>query len=129
MRLAPEYSSLTLVGSLSSVSVQKISEMNTPEVQFEAEAVRLASLSARERDVSTLVTQGLTNKQIGERLSIGPTAVRSHLDTIFRKLQLTSRFELIIICYRHGLVVPPSSTHSRAASALGDPTRDPGSDC
>jgi DNA-binding NarL/FixJ family response regulator len=80
----------------------------TPQSQqLKAEAVRLASLTQREDDVSLLVAQGLTNKQIGEQLFISPTTVRHHLSAIFRKLKISSRFQLIALYYRHELVVVP----------------------
>jgi DNA-binding NarL/FixJ family response regulator len=77
-----------------------------PAEQFEAEAARLSSLTFRERDVSILVSEGLSNKQIGEQLFISAVTVRHHLTSIFRKLDFASRFELIVLCYRHRLVVP-----------------------
>ena len=87
--------------------------LRTPLVQFEAEAKRLKALSAREREVSILVAEGLTNKQIGQRLFISPTTVRHHLTSVFNKLGISNRFELIVICYRHQIVVPP---------VVGDPS-------
>jgi DNA-binding NarL/FixJ family response regulator len=80
--------------------------------QFESEGHRLESLTVRERDVSILVAEGLTNRQIGERLAISTTTVRHHLTSVFGKLEIASRFELIVLCYRHRFVVPPAFTSS-----------------
>jgi DNA-binding NarL/FixJ family response regulator len=91
-----------------------------PREQFEAEARGLGALTFRERDVSILVAEGLTNRQIGERLSISTTTVRHHLSSVFGKLQIANRFELIVLCYRHRLVVPPSFS-----AASGELTRVP----
>lgn len=77
-----------------------------PLEQFESEAARLAELTFRERDVSILVAEGLSNKQIGDELFISAVTVRHHLSSVFRKVDISSRFELIVLCYRHGLVVP-----------------------
>ena len=48
-------------------------------------------LSARERGILLLVTQGLSNKEIARRLCIGPETVKSHLKRIFFKLAVRSR--------------------------------------
>ena len=80
---------------------------------FDAETARFASLSPRERQVSILVAEGLTNKQIGKRLSIKPITVRHHLTSIFNKMEIHSRFELIVLCYRHEIVVPPAAASTR----------------
>lgn len=53
-----------------------------------------ASLSPKEHEVIDLVTEGLSNPQIGERLFISRRTVESHLSHIFRKLDLTNRTQL-----------------------------------
>ena len=52
-----------------------------------------ASLSARERGILQLVTQGLSNKEIARRLCIGPETVKSHLKSVFWKLTVRTRAE------------------------------------
>jgi DNA-binding NarL/FixJ family response regulator len=68
-----------------------------------AEERRISALTERERTVIALVGQGLKNKQIGERLAISETTVRHHLSSIFDKLGVESRLELMIFAHRHGL--------------------------
>lgn len=53
------------------------------------------NLTPRERQVAKLVAEGLTNKSIGQCLYIGERTVQSHLSSIFRKLGLTRRAELV----------------------------------
>jgi DNA-binding NarL/FixJ family response regulator len=67
------------------------------------EQVKIERLTRREREVITLVLEGLQNKQIAERLVISETTVSHHLTSIFAKLELASRFDLIIYAYRHGI--------------------------
>jgi DNA-binding CsgD family transcriptional regulator len=54
----------------------------------------LPDLSDREREVLVLIAQGLTDKDIGERLVISTNTVRSHLDRIKGKTGLRRRSEL-----------------------------------
>ena len=71
------------------------------------QAVKIATLTQREREVIDLVCQGLKNKQIAERLYISDTTVRHHLTSIFSKLEVSDRLELVIYSYRYGLAQPP----------------------
>jgi two-component system, NarL family, nitrate/nitrite response regulator NarL len=61
------------------------------------------ALTRRERDIIGIVAQGLKNRQIAEQLSISEITVRHHLTSIFDKLAVADRFELIIYAYKHGL--------------------------
>jgi DNA-binding NarL/FixJ family response regulator len=70
------------------------------------EEERIAALTKREREVITLVGEGLRNKQIAERLYISEATVRHHLTAIFAKLDVADRFELVIYAYRYGLAKP-----------------------
>jgi DNA-binding NarL/FixJ family response regulator len=65
-------------------------------------ADRMATLTEREREVLVLVNQGLKNKRISDRLSITETTVRHHLTSIFAKLGVESRLELVLFSQRHG---------------------------
>ena len=74
----------------------------------EAEKAKIATLTEREREVIEQVCRGLKNKQIAERLFISDTTVRHHLTSIFSKLDVSDRLELVIYAYRHGLDKPPN---------------------
>ncbi len=76
--------------------------------QVSAEATNIAKLTEREREVITLVGEGLRNKHIAARLYISEATVRHHLTAIFAKLGLADRFELAIYAYQHGLAQPPA---------------------
>ena len=71
------------------------------------EATKIASLTPREREVVALVSEGLKNKLIGERLYISETTVTHHLSSVFSKLEVSDRLELIIYAFRHGLAKMP----------------------
>ncbi len=70
------------------------------------EAAKLATLTEREREVIHLVSEGLKNKRIAERLFISETTIRHHLTSIFSKLGVADRLELVIYAYRYSLAKP-----------------------
>lgn len=57
-------------------------------------------LTRRERQIIELVGLGLKNRKIGERLFISETTVRHHLTSIFSKLSVSSRLELVRYAHR-----------------------------
>lgn len=67
--------------------------------------VKIDQLSNREREVFNLSTQGLSVKEISERLHLSEATVKSHVSKILTKLELTSRIQLIAYAYRNNLVV------------------------
>lgn len=82
-----------------------LSEMsrNGKGVKMTSEPGHAETITKRERDIIRIVAQGLKNKQIAEQLSISEITVRHHLTSIFDKLAVADRFELIIYAYKHGL--------------------------
>lgn len=71
--------------------------------QEDPEAHRIAALTEREREVVVLIGEGLQNRSIAHELSITETTVRHHLTSIFAKLGVTNRLELVIYAYRNHL--------------------------
>ena len=62
------------------------------------------ALTGRELDVLALLARGKSNKEIGSHLYISETTVKSHLRSIFAKLNVLSRTEAILAASRRGLV-------------------------
>ena len=83
-----------------------IQELSKPPV-VDPELTKIESLTDREREVIALVGEGLKNKQVGERLFISETTVTHHLSSVFSKLEVSDRLELIIYAFRHGLAKMP----------------------
>lgn len=66
------------------------------------DAVALAqTLSPRETVIVKMVAEGLRNKEIATRLSIGEGTVKTHLHTIYRKLGVEGRVELAMYAVEH----------------------------
>jgi len=69
---------------------------------------RISNLTERELDIIALVGEGRRNKAIGERLFISEKTVRHYMTSIFTKLEVRDRLELMIYAYQHGLARLPS---------------------
>jgi len=63
----------------------------------------IAQLSSRERQVIKQIGQGLKNYQIAKQLSLSETTVRHHLTSIYGKLGVSDRLELLVFAHRYGL--------------------------
>lgn len=77
----------------------------SPEVNPETE--KIASLSAREREVIEMIAKGCKNQNIGEALFISEPTVRRHLGSIYEKLKVADRLELLVYAIEHGIVIMP----------------------
>jgi DNA-binding NarL/FixJ family response regulator len=62
------------------------------------------TLTERERDVLTALVKGRSNKEISANLHISEDTVKSHLKTLFAKLQVRDRTEAAVAAIRHGIV-------------------------
>lgn len=78
--------------------------LKTP--QLDHDETKIATLTEREREVIALIGEGLKNKQIAQRLFISEGTVRNYLTTIFSKLEVTDRYDLMMFAYRHKLATP-----------------------
>jgi two-component system, NarL family, nitrate/nitrite response regulator NarL len=82
------------------------------------EKFKIASLTKRELEVIGLLCEGRKNKQIAERLFIAECTVRHHLTSIFDKLGLADRLELLIYAHQQGIAKTPAAADvARAALA------------
>jgi two-component system, NarL family, nitrate/nitrite response regulator NarL len=68
---------------------------------------KIASLTERERQVVTLIAEGLKNKQIADRLFISQTTVTHHLSSIYAKLGVSDRLELVVYAFANKLAKMP----------------------
>jgi class 3 adenylate cyclase/DNA-binding CsgD family transcriptional regulator/tetratricopeptide (TPR) repeat protein len=85
-------------------------------------------LSRREFDVAGRYAEGKSYRAIAEELGIAPATVRTHLNTIYRKLEITNKFELARFLDRHSThdqegQVAASDLLPQAARPLSEPAR------
>ena len=62
-------------------------------------------LTDRERDVLTLLIQGMSNKEIGKQLHRSPFTVRHHVSQLIKKLDASNRAEVAAIAVERGLIL------------------------
>lgn len=62
------------------------------------------SLTQREREVLDLLTEGLSNIQIGSRLHLSPRTIEKHVSSLFRKTLSNNRAELVRFAMEHHLI-------------------------
>ncbi|MEO6688032.1 MAG: response regulator transcription factor [Dokdonella sp.] len=67
----------------------------------------LESLSTREREVLTLMAEGLSNMQIAERLGIGEKTVKTHVSNVLSKLNVNDRTQAAVYAWKSGLKQRP----------------------
>ncbi len=88
-----------------SLEMKRLTEEYMVKIQPEAAPEPLPLTPAEER-VFWEVAQGLTNKQISDRLFISPRTVQTHLSKIMRKLNLENRSQLVRYAFEHGYQAP-----------------------
>ena len=76
-----------------------------PEPEAPASAL-LDELTAREREVVTLVARGLSNRQIAEQLVVSVATAKTHVSRSMVKLHVRDRAQLVVLAYESGLVRP-----------------------
>ncbi len=85
------------VGQLPLVDAGRFADNPAPSVVGEG-------LSHREQEVLQLLDRDLTNDAIAQTLVISPYTVKRHLENIFRKLEVSSRYEAVRAAHRSGLL-------------------------
>jgi len=79
------------------------------EVSRPASRAPGGELSARELSVLTLISEGLSNLEIGERLMIAEETVKTHVRRILGKLDAKNRAHAVALAFRRGLIAAPVS--------------------
>jgi DNA-binding NarL/FixJ family response regulator len=90
---------------------RRVSQQALEHPAGEYPAGESAVLTARERDVLSLVAEGATNQEIAETLHVSVHTVKSHMRKILAKLHLDRRHEAASYALREGLI-SPSDRHS-----------------
>lgn len=75
-----------------------------------AERRHIEPLTSRELEVLRALSEGLSTREICERMFIAPNTLRTHVQNITGKLHVHSKLEAVAFALRYGLVEPPTVT-------------------
>ncbi len=67
----------------------------------------LAGLTAREREILALLGRAMSNKEIADTMRVSPETIKSHLQRIYAKLEVSSRAEAMRLFYGQSGFLPP----------------------
>lgn len=84
--------------------------LSQPTARLDAKLDVIDELTAREREITTLVAAGLSNEQIAERLFISPSTAKTHVNRSMMKVGARDRAQLVVFAYENGLVEPGRRT-------------------
>lgn len=65
---------------------------------------RLHALTKREREILRLISDGMRNEEVGQKLSISPLTVRTHVKNAMRKLEADTRTQAVATALRQSLI-------------------------
>jgi len=92
-----------------SVTRRLIAEFASRPERRRVDSVKLADLTAREREVVALVAAGKSNDEIAAQLFVSPATIKTHVSRAMSKLYARDRAQLVVLAYESGLVVPGSA--------------------
>ncbi len=64
----------------------------------------LSELTARELEVLTLISKGLSNQEIGNKLFLSEATVKTHVSKVLYKLQLRDRVQAVVFAHKYGIL-------------------------
>ncbi|NEB07943.1 response regulator transcription factor [Streptomyces coelicoflavus] len=92
-----------------SITRRLIEDYATRAAPVRPRAAVLAGLTPREREILLLVARGLSNPEIAAQLVVTEATVKSHIGSMFAKLQLRDRAQAVVFAYENGVVLPGST--------------------
>lgn len=78
--------------------------MNSKIVERDKDKEKIEKLTRRELEILKLLSIGLYNKEIGQKLSISERTVKNHVSNIFRKIDVTDRTQAAVFAIKNNLV-------------------------
>jgi RNA polymerase sigma factor (sigma-70 family) len=107
-----------------SVTRRLIAEFATAHAGTRRLDPALETLTAREREVMSLVAAGLSNDEIADRLVVSPATAKTHVSRVMGKLEARDRAQVVVAAYESGLVQPGHRIAERAEPS-GSPSLTP----
>ena len=85
-------------------NLKKADSVNQTDLSNDRETQLHESLTAREQEVLEILTHGLSNAEIGDRLYLSPRTVEKYVSSLLRKTDTSNRAELVRFAMEHNLV-------------------------
>lgn len=89
-----------------SLTRRLIEEHVSRPAPYDGVPARLSGLTERELEVLVQIARGLSNDEIAAALVVSPATVKTHVNRILSKLELTTRVQAAVLAYETGLVRP-----------------------
>lgn len=74
------------------------------DLPFASEDIDISVLTDKESEVLVLISKGYTNKEIADHLIVSEFTVKNHLKSIFKKLKVSSRTQLVLVGLKTGII-------------------------
>jgi DNA-binding NarL/FixJ family response regulator len=81
-----------------------IPELNAKRISKNEDEIKISDLTKRELEVLKLLSVGMYNKEIAEKLEISERTVKNHVSNIFKKLEVTDRTQAAVFTIRNNLI-------------------------
>lgn len=78
--------------------------LNSKKIDRESDNIKIEKLTKRELDVLKLLSHGMYNKEVAEKLNISERTVKNHVSNIFKKIEVTDRTQAAVFAIRNNLI-------------------------
>lgn len=94
----------TVISGESYIQPSMIPMLESKIVERNTDQAKIDLLTKRELEVLKLLSIGLYNKEIGEKLDISERTVKNHISSIFRKINVTDRTQAAVFSIKNNLI-------------------------
>lgn len=94
----------TVISGESYIQPSMIPMLESKIIEKNTDQAKISLLTRRELEVLKLLSIGLYNKEIGEKLDISERTVKNHISSIFRKINVTDRTQAAVFSIKNNLI-------------------------
>ena len=95
---------LAVDGGENYIQPNLIPVLNAKMIDRNKDTIKIESLTRRELDVLKLLSFGMYNKEVAEKLNISERTVKNHVSNIFKKIEVTDRTQAAVFAIRNNLI-------------------------
>lgn len=93
-----------VMGGESYIQPDMIPILNSKMISRNTDKEKMKNLTKRELEVLVLVSEGMFNKEIADKLSISERTVKNHISSIFKKIDVADRTQAAVFAIRNNLI-------------------------